>query len=326
MAFTGTIIGTNALNSITRRAFPDQTIVDQVYQSNALYQRWSKSGRTVKGGVHLEQVLNYKRYDTAVRYKGFDIIPPVPKDTFKNAAWDWNHIALPITIDGPTLRKNDSPDSIANIINGQLDVATMELEDVVGTDLFSNGADANTIEGLRAAVDDGSVAATYGGLGSRTTTNDFWQPATGAYDTTTTTLTLAAMGTVFQAATEGARHPTIIITTDANYNRFENLTIAQQRFPVGTSGASDEQLASAGFTNLLYRNVPLIVDSHCPANHMFFLNETFFLYVTNPDASPKLGDWLEPTNQDAFVAKLILDHALVCQNVQRQGAFTGLTS
>ena len=325
MAFTGTIGGTNSLNSITRRAFPDKDIADQVYDSNVLYQRWEKSARTVSGGLHLEQVLNVKRYDSGVRYRGFDVIPPVPKDTFKNAAWDWNNIDVPITIDGDSLAKNDNPDSIANLINGQIDVATLELGDMVGTDLFSTGADDKTIEGLRAAVDNGTVAATYGGLGNRTTTNDFWQPDTGALDTTTATLTHAAMQTVFQAATEGGNHPTIIITTDANYNRLINLYTAQQRFPVGTAGA-DEQLASAGFTNILFNNVPVVVDSHCPANHIFFLNENFFLYVTHPDFSPKITDWQEPTNQDAYVSHLRLRHALVCKNVSRQGLMSAVTA
>lgn len=325
MAFTGSIIGTNSLNSITRRAFPDKDIADQVYDSNVLYQRWSKSGRTVSGGIHLEQVLNVKRYDTGVRYRGFDVIPPIPKDTFKNAAWDWNNIAVPVTIDGETLAKNDSPDSIASLIDGQLEIAEMELRDMVGTDLFSTGSDNNAIEGLRAAVDNGTVASTYGGLGNRTTTNDFWQPDTGALDTTTTTVTLAALQTVFQAATEGGEHPTIGVTTDANYNRIYNLHTAQQRFPVGTAGV-DEQLLQAGFTNILVNNVPVVVDSHCPANHFFWLNENFFLYVTHPNFSPKMGDWLEPTNQDAFVAKLILRHALVCKNIQRQGLLNALTA
>lgn len=321
-----TPIGTNSLNAITRRVFVSDDIIDQVYQSNALHYRWSKSGRTVSGGIHLEQVLNVGRYDTAVKYRGYDVIPPIPQDTFRNAAWDWANIAVPVTLDGDSIAKNDSPDSIANLINAQIEVATMELEDVVGTELFNTGSDANSIEGIRAAVDNGTVAATYGGLGSRTTTNDFWQPATGAMDTTTTTLTLAAMQTVFQAATEGGRHPTIIVTTDANYNRFYNLHTAQQRFPVGTSGASDEQLASAGFTNLLFNNIPVIVDSHCPANHIYFLNEDFFLYVTHPDFGPKVGEWLEPVNQDAFVSKIILRHALVATNIQRQGVMTAVVN
>ena len=320
-----TPVGTNSLNSLTRRSIVSDQITDQVYQSNALLYRWRASGRTVSGGTHLEGVVNAAAFDAGGWYDGFDIIEPVPQDTFKNFAFGWNHLSVPVTVDGPTLSKNDSPDAIAGLVNAQLEVATLQAEDLVGTALFSTGADVNQPEGLRAAVDNGSVAATYGGLGSRTTTNDFWQPASGALDTSTAVLSLASMQTVFGAAREGGRHPSILITTDANYNRFQNLLTSQQRFPVGTGG-TDEQLASAGFTNLLYNNVPLIVDSHCPANHIFFLNEDFFKFVTHPKFNFVVGDWQEAINQDAFVAKLIVRCSLVCDNVQRQGLMNAVAA
>lgn len=319
-----TPIGTNTLNSITRRYIVPE-IADSFYESNALCYRWKAGGRAVQGGIHLEQPLSMSRFDSGVRFTGFDVIPPVPQDTIKNAAWDWRRIAVPVTIDGTSILKNDSPESIANLVNTQTNLAQMELEDMTGQDLFNDGSDPLAIEGLRAAVDNGTVAATYGGLSGRTTTNDLWQPATGALDTTTTTLTLSVLQTVFQAAKEGGRYPTIHVTTDDNYSRFWNLAQVIQRFPVPVGG-TDEQLAQAGFTNLLFNNIPVIVDSHCPANHWFQLCEDYVLFVTHPDDNFRMTDWLQPTNQDAMTSRIQLTYALVIQNIQRQGKLNALAA
>src|SRR5207244_3609018 len=143
------------------------------------------------------------------------------------------------------------------LVRTYFQIAQQEIVEDLGNDLFSDAVtNPKALDGLQGAVDNGTVAATYGGLGSRTTTNSFWQPATGALDSTTATLTIPAMQAVFGAAIDGARHPTIIITTQANYNRFSTLVQPQQRFPTEPMGA-DEQLAKAGFTNLLFNNVPV---------------------------------------------------------------------
>lgn len=320
-----TTIGTNIFNSVTRRhIFPQ--VVDQVYQSNVvLFRMQQMNKKTVQGGSHIEVPLMYARHDTAQWYTGYELFNTTPQDNVKNAAFEWKNLGATASIDGPTLRKNDSPESVANLTKLSLQAMRMEMEDKVGTALFSTGADTEQPEGFRAAVDDGTVAATYGNINARTTTNSFWQPATGAYDTTTATLTLGAEQTVFMAASEGARAPSIGVTTKAIYNRHIALLQPQQRFPVDASGR-DEVLASAGFTNVLFNNVPLVVDSHCPANHLYFLNEEYIEFIVHPNGDFNLGDWQEPVDQDALVAKCILMMAFVFTNVQRQGAFTALTS
>lgn len=320
-----TPFGTSTITALTRR-YVQPEVADSFYDSNVLTYRWKAAAKVVEGGLWLEQPINTQRFNSGVRFTGFDVIPPVPQDTIVNAAWDWKNVAVPVTLDGTSIRKNNSPESVANLVSVQTDLARAELEDIVGQDLFNTGAYPKAIEGLRAAVDNGSVAATYGGLGSRTTTNSFWQPATGALDTTTATMTLPALQTVFQAAKSGSRRPTIGVTTDANYSRFWNLNQPQQRFPVGNSGARDEQLAAAGFDNLLFNNVPIVTDSHCPANHFFFLNEDYVLFVVHPDANFSMEDWLQPVNQDAMTCKLILMYALVIQNVKRQGLLNALAA
>lgn len=326
-------VGTNVLNSVSRRRIlPD--IVDNFYRSNVLtYRLLASNKKVLKGGTQIEQPLLFSRFDTATWYTGFDVLDTTPQDVVKNAAYDWRNVAVTVTVDGPTLRKNSSPESIASLLTTYFEAARMELEDQLGIGIFSDAVtDSKLIDGIQGAIDNGTVAATYAGLNNRTTTNSFWQPRAGGLDTTTTTLTLAAMQTVFGSVTDGARHPTLLVGTQGNYNRYWNVLQVQQRFPSQPMG-SDEQLAKAGFTNLLFNNVPFAVDSHANTSRagttgdsLYFLNEDFITLAVHPDADMTMEDFIKPVNQDAMVAKLLWMGQLVFSNLQLQGALTAITA
>lgn len=328
-----TPIGTDVVTSISRR-FVMPEIVDQVYRSNVLFYRLqAMNKKTVRGGFQIEVPLLYSKFNSSGFFSGFDLLDTTPQDVVKNAAFDWKEAYVTITIDGLTLIKNDSPDAIASIIRSYFEAARMEMDDRLGQGVFSDGVtNTKSITGLQAAIDNGTVAATYGGLGNRTTTNSFWQPATGALDTTTTTLTLPAMQTVFGRATEGARHPTLLIGTQSNYDRYWNLNQVHQRFPTTAMG-QDEQLAKAGFTNLLFNNVPFAVDSHVnttragvTGDSLYFLNEEYIQLVVSSRRDMVLEDFLQPVNQDAMTAKLLWAGELVFSNIARQGLMSALTA
>lgn len=318
-------IGTNTLTAITRRYVMPE-IVDNFFLSNAFWYRMNASNRKlVQGGTQYEQPLYKSDFTSAGWYEGFDQLDTTPQDVLMNAAWGWNYLNVNVTIDGGTMLKNDSPESIANIARTYFEIARMKAEDLWGTALFSTGSDPKQPQGLRGAIDDGTVLATYGGIGSRTTTNSFWQPATGALDTTTAALTLGVLQSTFQATVQGSRNPTLGVTTNANYNRYVALTQPQQRYPTQPGGA-DEQLASAGFTNILFNNVPVVVDSHCPANHWFWLNETYWKLIMHPGRDFYLGEFQRPINQDAYVAPIFCMGLLACANVSRQSKLSALAA
>lgn len=328
-----TPIGTATLNSISRRYIMPQ-IVDQVYRSNVFFFRLDRANKhTVRGGTQIEVPLNYKRFTSSQFYKGFDTLDTTPQDVIKNAAFDWKQAAVMVTVDGRTVSINDSPESVANLISSYFDIARAEMEEILGNSLFSDVVtNPLAIDGIQGAIDNGTIAATYGGLGSRTTTNSFWQPASGALDTTTTTLTYPAMLTVFGAITDGARHPTLLLGTQGNYNRFNLLFQPQQRFPSQPMG-EDEQLASAGFTNLLFNNVPFAVDSHVNSSRggttgdsLYFLNEDYWEWIVHSNRDIIVEDFQQPVNQDAMVAKMLFMGNLVCSNVRLQGVMTAITA
>lgn len=316
-----TAIGTNVVTSIARH-FILPEITDNIYNSNPLWFRMNAAKKKmIQGGTQIEFPLMYSRFAAGGFYQGLDLLDVSPSDTVKNGALDWKQAYVPVTVDGLTLIKTDSPEAIANFINMYFAQAEMELAEIIGNSLWTDGVtNTKNIDGLKGVVDDGTVLASYGGIPR--STNTWWQ---STVDSSTATLTLAAMQTMHGNCARGGRAPSIIVVTQLNYNRYWVLMSNKQNIYLQAQG-HDEQLANAGFTNMLFNGAPIVVDSHVPANHLFFLNEDFFYYGVSPRADFYMEDFQKPIQQDAMVAKILWAGNLICTNVGRQGKMTAVTA
>lgn len=315
-------IGADTLTSIARQYIMPQ-ITDNVYLKNnaLLYRLIQGQKRQIQGGTQLEMPLMYKRFNTGGTYRGFDVLNTAPQDTVKNAFVEWKQHYVTFAIDGLTLIKTDSPLAIANIINMQGQQMYMEMAENLAAGIFSDGiTDPKDIDGLSAILSDSN---TYAGIDR--TVDTWWQ---AVIDSGTTTLGLEEMRGLFSDTTYGASHPTIIFANGTNYNRFYalNLGTGYQVSYDRAPGGHDEVLAQAGFTNLVFENIPLIRDDNMDDTEMFFLNENFLALAVSPRADFYLRPFEQPTNQDAFVTTLLWAGNLMCMNARAQGAFTALSA
>jgi hypothetical protein len=274
----------------------------------------------LQGGLQIEVPLVYARFAAGGFYQGFDLLDVSPSDTVKNAAFDWKQAYVPVSVDGLTLIRADSPEAIVNFLSFYFEQAQTELAEILGNGLWQTAPASNSVDSIPTAVDDGTLAATYGGL-SRAA-NTWWK---GNLTNITPPLSLATMQTMFGTTTEGGRHPTIIVTTQAVYNLYWALSTGGQAFPV-QPGGHDEQLAQNGFTNLIFNGVPVAVDSHVPASQMFFLNEDYMYLYVNPRADFNMKEFREPVNQDAMTSLILWAGDVCFSNLARQGKLTGVTS
>lgn len=310
-------IGTDVLTSISRRHIMPE-IVDNIYDSNPLFYRLNKSNRKIVGGTHIEVPVMYARFSAGGTYSGYDVLTVSPSDTVMNSRFDWKQHYVPVVVDGLSLIKADSPEAIANLLRLLFQQAEEEMCENLAAGIYSDGTtDAKQITGLQLAVDS---AGTYGQL-SRSTYS-WW----GSYEeNSTATLGLSLLQTAHGNTSEGGRHPSLIVSQQANYNRYWNLGIGSQTQDIGPRG-SDEQLFAAGFSNMLFNGVPWVVDSHVHnSSTVYFLNEDYLFLVVSPKADFLLEDFQTPVNQDAMVAKLLWAGELVCTNPARQGKLTAIT-
>lgn len=315
-----TPLGTNELTSLSER-FVMPTLTDNVYRSNLLtFRMVMRNKKLVQGGLHVEVPLIYSKMAAGGAYQGYEQLNITPQDVVKSAAFDWKQYYSFVTVDGLTQLRSDSPQAIVNHLVFKFEIAQMDLADKLGDGLWSTGANPKELDGVQGAVDDGGVLVTYGGL-SRTT-NTWWRSQD---DSTTTILSFPAMQSMFGNCTEGGRHPTLIVTTQANYNRYVALNSGGQAFPT-QPGGHDEQLAAAGFTNLLFNNVPVTVDSKCTANHVYFLNETYWDLVVASKVDFRMKEFREPVDQDAMTSLILWAGTLICRNPARQGKLSAITA
>ena len=141
----------------------------------------------------------------------------------------------------------------------------------------------------------------------------------GQVDSTTTTLTISALQTEFENASVDSEKPTVGYATRANYNRYYNLLQPQQRF-------TDDEMARGGFMNLMFNGVPMISDSHCPTNHLFFLNEKHLWLFYHPERNISAEPYQKPINQQVKVSRILWMGAYGSSNNRYHAKFSALAA
>lgn len=322
-----TPVGTNTLTSLSRTLVIPE-ITDTFYGSNVVFFRANNSWRkTVTGGTQVEVPWMYADFVNGGPFTGYQVFDLSPNDTIKNGALDWSFYYKPVTIDLPTIVKANHPDAIANLVGVQFEQASMSMCDDVGTDLWGDGTGSNTpLVGLKASIDDGGVAASYAGL---TRSSNTWLNSTD--DSSTATLTIPSLQSNFGSAKEGGRAPTLISSRTDQYNRYLALVQANMRHVVN-AGGHDEQLASAGFTNALFNNVPWVDDTktfdgpNASNSAIVMMNEDYLELLVLSGLDFYMEDFMRPADQAAYTTQIIWGGQVINKNPARNSKMTALTA
>lgn len=318
-----TPIGTNELTAISERhVLP--SIQDMAYNTNALLFRLNAANKKViAGGTQVEQPFMYSKFTTGGPYSGYEPLDVAPQDTIKNGAWDMKQHYVPVTIDGRTIALNAGPKSIASVIVTGLEQARIQMADNLGTGVYSDATtNPKEIDGLKGAIDAGSVTTTYAGLTRSTNT---WLNST--VDASSGTLTLAFLRTLISSATIGGFTPTVLLGRKEQYNRLAALLVANQRFIT-----QDEATTSAGFLNVAFENTPFIVDDkvfdgpNASNSAILALNENVIDIAIWGDNDFDLIDFQMPVNQDAYTARLQWYGNLIVRNPRVQAKATNVSA
>ena len=326
------IWGTNTLTALSNRHLM-KYITDVVFNASPItFRLKARNKDVVKGGLWIEQPWMYAKPNSGGWYTGPEILTTVPFDVVQDGSFPWAQLYNNVTVDGLTLNQSESDEKAMDYLTAQFEMAKLDWLDTLAVGFWSDGSNPKSIIGINAAVDNGTVAASYGGITRSTNT---WLNA--QVDSTTTTMTLATLNALFGACTIGGRAPTVIAGDRATYIRYQNLNQAPS-----SSGAVfnqfknvamvDQQFASAGFDHLMYNNVPWLCDDHIDTVNatgdgtLFFLNEEYWTFVVGQGGNFVIEDFVKPPNQDAMTAIMKLYAQLICANPARQGKFTKLSA
>ena len=298
------------ISAITHKKFIPK-LYDNIFDSNALTMRLKKkSYEKLDGGTSVMVPLGYAMTTASGWYSGADTLDTTDNDVITAAEYQWKQLFANISIQRSDELKNSGDSQILSLVKNKVKIAEKTMEDKLGTGVYSNATDPKSIIGLRQIV---GTSNTVGGISQ--TTYSWWQ---AQLDSSTTTLTMAAMQARDNACTVNSDSPTVIATTRSLFNSYYALLQPQQRFV-------DSETAKGGFSSLMFNGKPVIADSYCPSSYMFFLNEDYLHLFAHKDEDMRFEPFQKPINQNVKVAKIYWMGAFGSSNNRLHGGFSALT-
>lgn len=248
---------------------------------------------------------------------GLETLPSAATDTVVSFEYNQTAAVSNVTLPYLDLWANSGRQQVISLYSQKYGEAGTALANFIGQAIYGNGTGAPTpINGLGNIVDDGTTAATIGGL-SRTTypnLNSFVLNSGG-------TLTLAKMQTVDDGTTvSGAQGETtkIIVAPKTVWSLYEQLLQPAVRYQYNTLDGglatpiqsrdlrympkSQMKSAEPYFETLAFRGKPMIKDEYATSGTMYFLNEKYLcLYTRNTVPSDITGQIVKVGSTDGSV-------------------------
>lgn len=126
-----------------------------------------------------------------------------------------------------------------------------------------------------------------------------------------------AMTQMYGACTIDNDQPDLIVTTQVIFDAYESSLQANKRFD------GDSVLADAGFQSLRFKGATVVVDSHVPAGHMYFLNTDYLDFKVHSKRNFAFEDFKTVEYADKMQSRIFWMGNLVCTNPRMQGMLAG---
>lgn len=293
------------LSAITQKKFIPK-LYDNIFDSDPLLARLKKKDayKKLSGGLSVMMPLNYALTTAAGWYSGADTLSTTDNDNITSAEYSWKQTYANISISRRDELVNSGDTQILDLVKSKTQIAEKTLTDYLQDGLYNAGTNAKAIVGLGAIIGTGN---TIGGISQ--TTYSWWQ---AQVDSSTTTLTLGSMQTMYNSLCVNQEQPTVILATRANYNRFYALLQPQQRFV-------DSETAKAGFSNLMFNGTPFVVGPKVPASNILYLNENYLMLGVHKDEDFRFEPFVKPINQNVKVGKIYWMGVLGSSNNRMHG-------
>lgn len=286
---------------------------------------------------------------TAIQsFLGFDQLPTSFTDTRVLMKYNPKFVTANVALAVTDIMANDTNAKVIDLTKAEMQSRAQDLADGLGTMLWSDGTGNNSkdVLGLAAIVDDGTTVTTIGGL-SRST----YATLKGTV-TSSATLSLATMRTLYNAIADATIAPTRTYTDYPSWALFEQLLQPQEKIFKEVNIVPNYK-GYEGFSGLMYAGMEIVPDRKATAGQMVMLNENFLdfygldsemsafegskkvdvagkLFVGNQyNEVSNLGfywtGFVKSTSQLAFNSFIILAGQLCTDNPRRHGKLTGIT-
>lgn len=335
--------------------------VDNFLTDNFLTFRLMGTGEAWEGTT-INQPIKIAKNNQGRSFSGLDNHNTGTVETRQSLQWDLRAYNIPIAIPGLDKVVNKGEAAILNLVKQEVASTFTDALDDVGTMLYADGTGNSSKDfyGLDALVDDGTSAATIGGL-SRTT----YPTLAGTRIGSGGTLTALQVSTLLSTVSGGGaarQRTTLLLTNETVWDLCEKLFINgivqanydANGFPMVTRRSKGIMNAAAlkgasGFTAIVYRGIPVIADEKATAQTLWALNENYIQWygaqsddlksislgkdidsayneAPTEDSGVQWSGWKDSFNQFGEVAYLYVLGNLTTSQPRRQGRLTGITT
>lgn len=321
---------------------------DQILFGNPAYYKLRDRLYRFKGGRAIVRGLSFSveggggqwwagtdRFDTTIRN-------PATAATFYR-----KNYSLPVAVDRDEEDAVRGPEMVAELVSQKLGVARPTAIDAVGQAVFNDGSDPKQIGGLAHMVrDDPSVSHTYGSITCKTganPVNTWWANqadatayVTGGSSNFAGPRGFGPIGRMWvKIRRASGKPPTMILS---NWGAFQDYHDSL----AGPGGAGtaimsggqrymrqDEEMAKAGFENVMYRTAPWVADERAPhtagnVEKVYFLHMPAIQLAVHVLRDMQFEGWRQAYDQHVRVAYINWSGELVCTERRCQGVITNV--
>ena len=291
---------------------------DAVFGHIPLLDRLNKKTKTTKqGGASILVNLMYAKNNTFKAYAGDDILDTTGQEGITTAQFKWKNYGGTVKYDGDEVRMNMGQGKLLDLVNAKVEQAMMSAADTLAQDIHATSQTANKVSALPILVDATSSVADI-----NSTTYSWWQAqvtASGSFAARGLADLRDLRDDILRQGQSSLGGPDIIVTTQAIAEYYEASLEPQIRY-------RSRERADASFSGLDFSGAEVVFDTNCQSGVAFMLPLNALEFVCHSDAQWTLGNFIEPSNQDVRIAKVLWMGNLITNNRRRLGKLTGITA
>ncbi len=348
---------TNRVTSITQDLILPSA-VDTILGDNFITFRVLSNAKRWSGET-LKRPVKVSKSTLGGSFSGLDTHSTATVETRTKMEWDLRGYEAPIAIPGMDKAVNKTEAQVIDLIKIEVESAQEDAMDDLGDMLYADGTGngSKDFNGWDLLIDDGTVAASIGGL-SRTTYTSLVSDCNDAV-----TLDLDKLATIVSSVSAGSNsknQPSFMVSGETERDYYESLLTPTVRanyesfgMPMVTRTSKAplrgaELKAGAGFTAMTYRGIPWVADEKSPSGDLWLPNENYIEWYGLKDSdlkdislqtgaidglyndvpSKNIGfqwtDFMVPINQYGIVAHIYLLGQQVNWNPKRSGKLEGI--
>jgi hypothetical protein len=254
------------------------TIQDQIFLSNAMFNRMKGRTKHFTGGRRIVVPLGWRTQGGLKWFAGADVFAPTVRDPFQAAEFTPKNANVDLTIDWDEEMSASGPNEVMSLMEAKGEWAKNTFFDGMGSDIYNDGSDPKALAGLQYALKSGASGfvpptMTYGGISRSSTVNTWWNHnvdhtgyITGASSTfagnAATGPNFAPINKMFAAIkVRSGKIPTMILSNVGSWSDIHYNLVKNERYQ---RPQQNSDLFKAGFENFMFRSATWISDEKAP--------------------------------------------------------------